>query len=84
LIFDEICLSAISTSIIFTWLNQLCKRLASETITMESFADGWIYCNEANQLAVPNSMSSADVNGDGAINITDVMSMVDAILGVSN
>ncbi|MBO4850142.1 MAG: dockerin type I repeat-containing protein [Prevotella sp.] len=40
------------------------KRLASEAITTESLADGWAYCNEAGQLAVPNTMAAAGVAFD--------------------
>ena len=34
-------------------------RLASQPIVMESLSDGWVYANEANFLAVPNSMTTA-------------------------
>ena len=34
-------------------------RLASEVQVMETLPDGWIYCNEENFLAVPNSMVTA-------------------------
>ena len=35
------------------------KRLASEAIVTESLPAGWAYCNEDQQLAVPDAMSSA-------------------------
>lgn len=34
-------------------------RLASQPIVMEGLSDGWIYANEAEYLAVPNSMTTA-------------------------
>ncbi|MBO4850422.1 MAG: hypothetical protein J5529_05900 [Prevotella sp.] len=34
-------------------------RLASQALVMETLPDGWLYCDEASLLAVPNSMTTA-------------------------
>ena len=34
-------------------------RLASQALVMETLPDGWLYCDEAGMLAVPNSMTTA-------------------------
>ena len=34
-------------------------RLASQAVTLESLSDGWVWASEENNLAVPNSMTTA-------------------------